>query len=66
LVLLNFSDQEIFVQARLPDTFQELIADDSLPDLLSGRQVALQGADPLRLQLSAFEALILKIQQQAP
>jgi glycosidase len=61
LVLVNFSAQDIEVEARLPSEFQEMVQNGPWLELLSGQQIAVQGPDPLRLPLKAYQAAILNL-----
>jgi cyclomaltodextrinase / maltogenic alpha-amylase / neopullulanase len=64
LVLLNFWDQDAGVEVSLPADFRKMVKTGLLEDLLSGQPVAVQGPDPLRLQIPAYQAIILNFASQ--
>ena len=59
LVLLNFFDQPVEAEVRIPPEFQALAARSSLMDVLSDEQVAISGPEVLKIPVPALSARIL-------
>jgi cyclomaltodextrinase len=59
LVLLNFSDQAVEAEVRIPEAFATLTAGPPLRDLLAGETLPAEASTPMRVPMAAWGARIL-------